>query len=170
MSSLVMDVLTAYGEFLDGFAWEAFCTLTFRDSVRSEECAERRFTKWFRLWQEAAAASEGVAKRAIRKFPGTFALGVERHQSGTLHVHALVRRSPVLDFELDRRLGWRLWKEVYGLARVERPMPGGGASRYLAKYVVKDVLRDQGWLVFSDSLVRHLGAPTAPQRVSSLFG
>lgn len=63
-------------------------------------------------------------------------LGVEPFKSGGLHMHAVIRYPSVLP-NWFRKMGWRMWFDWHGAARVEPPRDGGHVVQYVSKYVGK---------------------------------
>jgi hypothetical protein len=84
----------AWGDLLDVYDWDQFCTFTYCASVWSQEKVIRDFKRTHYI---AAALETGCSKnnRTHRnkhrneKLP-PYVLAIEPHQSGTLHAHALV--------------------------------------------------------------------------------
>jgi hypothetical protein len=65
-----------------------------------------------------------------------YVLGVEPHESGRLHAHALLR-FPECFGDVLLLDGWKLWFEWHGLARLERPQCQAAVTEYTCKYVTK---------------------------------
>lgn len=119
--SVQRPLVEAWGDFLGGFPWDWFCTLTFRDPVPSFT-AHRRFAFFMRDVEQAAGLPIAWF-RADEYGP----LG------GRLHLHALVSNVGHL-----RRLTWMdRWDARNGYARILKFDPEKGAAYYCAKYVTK---------------------------------
>lgn len=164
------NVRAGWAELLARYRWDAFATLTYANPVRVSEKVLRDFRRWLHRWQVETAIQRGLATRSTitrtdaygrtistdeklsgpwwncyrkgRAFP-VWVLGVEQHQSGSFHAHAIIRWSDKLP-DLDRRLGWSLWFKDraeggfgHGLARIEPPRGQSDVAAYVAKYVVK---------------------------------
>jgi hypothetical protein len=111
----------AWGEFLSGYPWDWFVTLTFRDPVPSFR-AHRMFSKFARDIEKAAG------------LPTAWFRGDEYGpRGGRLHLHALM-----LNVAHLRRLSWMdEWNRRAGYARILPFEPDKGAVYYCAKYVTK---------------------------------
>lgn len=135
--------------------WDCFATLTFNKPWRNENHAAGAFRAWLFQWCEQQAVERGLCKllplckgrprrsgwwwNQWRKGSArpVYVVGVEPHQSGNLHLHAVIRHSLSLP-DLNRREGWKLWKNCHGICRIEPPRSNDDVSSYLSKYVVKD--------------------------------
>jgi len=164
------NVRRGWAELLSRYTWDVFATLTYANPVWAGEKVVRDFRRWLWRWQFETALERGLAaSRTIErrdaygrirdtheKVTGpwynsyrkgradpVWVLGVEAHQSGTLHAHAIIRWSVQLP-DLERRLGWDLWKGAghanglgLGFARIEPPRGQDDVAGYVSKYVVK---------------------------------
>lgn len=111
----------AWGQFLSGYPWDWFATLTFREPVGSFR-AHRLFGYFVRDIEKAAG------------IPIAWFRGDEYGpRGGRLHLHALM-----LNVAHLRRLTWMDdWNRRAGYARILPFDPGRGAAYYCAKYVTK---------------------------------
>ena len=141
----------AYAGFLSRYSWDWFCTFTFRCATHPE-AARKYFGLWVSLLNRHLFGTNWY-----RKGKSVFwVLAYERHQSGALHMHALVSH-PVSDLNYRaRRLEFMdLWNGL-GKADVRSPLgrlissaKGPGFARiaaadnrcavsaYVSKYVTK---------------------------------
>ncbi|MGB3400902.1 MAG: hypothetical protein WBA34_12115 [Candidatus Deferrimicrobiaceae bacterium] len=154
----------AWGELVGRYVWDEFQTLTFRNP-KHPETAMKAF-RWFcfhRLHVEAAArglcrSEEHVVRDAYgrerfraTRYGGTFAngyregrkaylpvwiVGVERHQSGLIHLHGLWR-SPQRLQDMSRHRASELWGKHYGRNTIEVPESQADVVSYVSKYVTK---------------------------------
>lgn len=118
------DLRHAWGEWLNAFHWDAWCTLTFREE-RSHASATRafeRFGRWLR--REGNPAAGWFYAHEVGSY-------------GRLHLHALVGG---LEPYTSRRALWRWWFDHYGRAQILPFDPGRGAAYYVSKYVTKGEL------------------------------
>jgi hypothetical protein len=112
-----------WGQFLSGFPWDWFVTLTFRDEVMSFR-AHRLFARFVREIEKAA-------KMPIFWFRAD-EIGP---RGGRFHIHALMGNVAQL-----RRMYWiDRWNEIAGYARILSFDSKRGAAYYCAKYVVKQI-------------------------------
>ena len=84
-----------------------------------------------------------------------YAVALERHKSGILHLHALIGSKENLNTSASR-VDWKeWWYRNFGIARIEEPTEQNGVAAYCTKYVVKG-----GEIELSDNLAtrfRQLG-------------
>jgi hypothetical protein len=133
----------AWGEFLSGFNWEWFLTLTFREPQESFR-AHRLFRRF--AGQINRAAGNSVAWFMVFEYGSRL---------GRLHIHALMLNVAHLS-----RFHWmEEWNKVAGYARILPFAQGKGAAFYCAKYVTKSAAE---WEI--------VGVPTAVQQVLALSG
>jgi len=121
-----------WGQFLPGFPWDWFVTLTFRDEVVSFR-AHRLFASLVRQIEKAAGLP-------------IFWFRADEIGScgGRVHIHALMGNVAQL-----RRMYWvDRWNEMAGYARILPFDSKRGAAYYCAKYVAKEI---NDW-DFSDNL------------------
>lgn len=147
------EVRMAWGELLSRYAWTWFATLTYRrDRGVGPESAVRNFKGWLHGCLQGEAVHQGLAVSAQDgQVSGPFAnawragkrwsrpvwvLGLEPHQDGTTHMHAVIRL-PAKLAGASRRQAWRAWFDRYGLNRIEPPRSPEDVARYVAKYVTK---------------------------------
>jgi len=111
----------AWGQFLSGYPWDWFLTLTFREPVASFR-AHRLFSYFARDIEKAAG------------MPIAWFRGDEfGPHGGRLHLHAVM-----LNVAHLRRLLWMdEWDRRAGYARILPFDPHLGAAYYCAKYVTK---------------------------------
>lgn len=71
-----------------------------------------------------------------------YCLGIEPHQSGLLHLHAVIKFCT--SWDMTRRNGWRIWSDMdypagmkMGWSRIEPPKVLGDVAGYVSKYVTK---------------------------------
>ncbi len=111
----------AWGEFLSGYPWDWFLTLTFREPVKSFT-AQRAFARFAKDIEKAAGLP-------IAWFRGDEIGPI----GGRYHLHALM-----LNVAHLRRLTWMdEWGRRAGYARILPFDPQLGAAYYCAKYVTK---------------------------------
>lgn len=92
----------------------------------------------------AAGAYENARRRGRPAGAPVWVVGLERHKSGLLHMHSLIKWPSMLP-DVRRDAAWKLWHDVYGGGRFEPPRCLSVVD-YIAKYVVKG-----GDLVWSHS-------------------
>lgn len=81
--------------------------------------------------------------------------GIEPHESGSLHAHALI--NPVRGAQMGDKVALHdAWYQRHGFIKVDDVEAVGGAAFYVAKFerVAAYALKSQGDFVFSDSLRR----------------
>ena len=175
------------------YLWHWFVTLTFRTG----RCDPFELVKIFRLWLTRVLADEAVSrglgeivikparrqgdpprrKQRGRYFNGVkrrddawlpvWVLGVEPHQSGDLHMHAVVKLPDALP-DVNRKRAWHTWTDDRplgfgnGFARIEPPKSFEDVLGYCCKYVSKDASRG-GWLELSHSFNAPTAMPLAGQ-------
>lgn len=144
-------VLLAIGDFLNGYPWAHYLTLTFRPPQTHKKATDpalvangqpwgrytRRITSAAPVSQEYAlrqwAAFRGRLAREIR-VPMFWFYGVEHGEKfGRLHLHALTGNTERLPVYVMREL-WRS-----GWSHVKPYDPRKGASYYITKYVTKEL-------------------------------
>ncbi len=136
----------AWGQFLSGFPWDWFVTLTFREEIGSYR-AHRLFESFIRALEKAAG---------IPLF--WFRVDEIGGRTGRFHIHALIGNVAHL-----RRMTWvDWWDRVAGYARILPFEAKRGAAYYCAKYLTKQL----GDWELSD----NLRAFTENQPVLSLEG
>jgi hypothetical protein len=115
------QLAVAWGQFLSGFSWDWYVTLTFRDWVKSFR-AHRLFEQFMRDLEKAA----GIPIFWFRADE----LGTH---GGKFHIHALIGNVAHL-----RRLTWMdRWHDLAGIARILPFNAKRGAAFYCAKYITK---------------------------------
>lgn len=112
------EFVRAWGDYLNGFAWDHWVTLT----SRVHECSAERLTAEFT--RRFVRRLERYAKRRIGWF-----YAMEQTRAGSFHVHALLHGSGALSPHALQQ-AWQL-----GISKVDRYRLGHGASWYLAKEI-----------------------------------
>jgi hypothetical protein len=111
----------AWGEFLGGYHWGWFVTLTFAGDVKTFT-AHNRCNAWLRSLEKAAG-------HPIAWFRGDEC----GNKFGKFHMHLLIANVAHL-----HRFTWmKRWEDRNGWARIFEFIPALGASYYVAKYVTK---------------------------------
>jgi hypothetical protein len=130
--------------FLRQWAWQWFCTFTFRDMVHPES-AEKRFRPFV-----SKINRELYGPRWFKKGKGIlWVRALEFQRRGVIHYHAMF--AGVQDL---RRLTWMdIWNELAGFARIEAIRDTTAVRRYVSKYVVKGGELDLGGPLLTDQLV-----------------
>lgn len=144
-------VLLAIGDFLNGYPWAHYLTLTFRPPQHYKRATDPGLLAHGEPWgrfskriHSAAPVSQDYALRQWGAFRRTMAraaavplfwfYGVEHgEQFGRLHLHALTgntERLPVATIREYWRSGW---------SHVKPYDPRKGASYYITKYVTKEL-------------------------------
>ena len=114
------------GDWWEGFAWQWFCTLTFRPGL-SESQARWRLRRWTDELREELGTSDF-------QWIGVPELG---RTGADLHFHVLV--AGLRDWHADERLDWmRHWNKIAGDALITVFKPGIGGVRYVLKNVGPD--------------------------------
>jgi hypothetical protein len=118
---MTRQLSVAWGQFLSGFSWDWYVTLTFRDWVKSFR-AHRLFEHFVRELEKAAGIPIFWFRADEIGFHG-----------GRFHIHALIGNVAHL-----RRLTWMdRWNKLAGIARILPFDSKRGAAYYCAKYVTK---------------------------------
>lgn len=163
-----MDLAAGHLQMLKRHHWDAFCTLTFSRSVADEAYATDRFQCWLYHWQLEEAILRGMARwatrppwRGRRKAAGpwvnaykkrrrsarpVWAVALEPHVNGGLHLHGLVKWAPMLS-DMDRDLGEYLWQRPVsegglGLGHqcdVSSPRSQKDVTQYMTKFCAQGV-------------------------------
>lgn len=152
------DLRAAWGAFLSRYTWDWFCTFTFRAATHPEAAF-----KYFRVWLSALNRTAHGVRWYKRGLSVYWCLAYERHQSGALHMHALIG-NPMFDLNVRaRRLQFMdCWFSLgdagYTLRGSRRFMPARGpgfarimvpnsinaVSNYCSAYVGKGTEIDLG--------------------------
>ncbi|HIA04451.1 MAG TPA: hypothetical protein EYN66_21580, partial [Myxococcales bacterium] len=95
-----------------------------------------------------------------------YILGMERHKSGAVHIHAVIHHRLFADV-IRRDRGFWAWKRRYGRARIEPVQSQGSVAGYVSKYCIKDYANDdprqEAELILSEFFGEHpLESPDAP--------
>ena len=179
-----------WSSFLARYSYDAFATLTFKTPRRDPFDIVKVFDAWLFRWHATEAAARGELTITTKpssdaygrrlpdkvKYRGPFinrwkrrhgrpiyCVGIEPHQSGALHLHAVIKfQQP---YEMIRSVGWRIWADPHysagmdkGWARIEPPASQGDVLGYCSKYVTKG-----GELVLSRSFNAQRGTAKIPQ-------
>jgi hypothetical protein len=117
---MTRQLVAGWGQFLSGFPWDWFLTLTFKDEVGSFR-AHRLFGFFVRDIEKASGIPIFWFRADEIGFHGRF------------HIHALIGNVASL-----RRLTWMdRWNKLAGIARILPFDSKRGAAYYCAKYVTK---------------------------------
>ena len=125
-------IQSAYADFIAGFEWYWFCTLTFRDPPHPES-AEKRFRFWIHKINQLI-----YGRRYRKRGQGIYwILALEYHKSDAIHLHALLADTEDLNARFRRQRAKAMWFEIAGLAKVEKIANSKAVTRYVSKYVSK---------------------------------
>lgn len=134
-----MRAQDVYGDWLDGYDWTHWATLTFS---RAPTLAGAR------RWTERALEKHGVHSAFWATEKGYYGrwhvhalLDCER-RDGLSVVRARLEPSAAADETAQALATW--WRRHLGIERTERYDPGRGAVSYVSKYVTKS-LSDYDW-------------------------
>jgi hypothetical protein len=164
------QIREGWAELLSRYPWDCFATLTFQTPRRDPFEVVKAVEMWLRKWNESEAVSRGLCDvsestvtdaygRAISKrkrvsgpwvrrwkdgrAQPVYVIGVEPHQSGSLHAHAIIKHADYLP-DLCRGVGWEIWRcprsqggMGHGMARIEPVLSRGAVADYVTKYVTK---------------------------------
>jgi len=116
-------VRAAWSEWLGGFPWDAWGTLTFRWSDPTHAQLDRAFSGFV---------------THIRNFSMTgdapYFLGHEVGRGGRAHLHCLLGVG-----DMPRTALWSWWFKRYGRCEVRGYDPERGAAAYVSKYITKEL-------------------------------
>lgn len=115
----------AVGDWLNGYPWNAWCTLTFRAGNFSADAATRAVNLWLDYIRTTGSP-------AVTYYVGHEVGGL----GGRLHLHGLIGN--LADYT-SRTALWSWWFKRFGRAQVLRYDAERGAAWYVAKYVTKAV-------------------------------
>jgi len=108
-------------EWLESYKWDYFLTVTFREP-RAPHLALNTLNS---------------VQKVLRRFgPKLLFLGTEQHVSSLLHVHGLIADGLIA---LPSQLVWKALFERFGRSKVDKVLDNGKVSRYVSKYVAKDL-------------------------------
>lgn len=129
----LVPVQKAYGEWLAGYNWQWFCTLTFREPPHPER-AEKTFGYWIHRINQKM-----YGRRYKKRHDGIYwVLALEYHQSGVIHFHALLGDVEDLNVKYSRRDARNLWYELAGIGRIDAIDDRlSMVTNYVSKYVTK---------------------------------
>lgn len=164
-----VGIRAGWSSFLARYKYDCFATVTFKNARRDPFEVHNAFQMFLWRWQMTEAMAQGLARQTVtrsedaygrtlpdkRRWRGTYqnaykrghyrpvyCLGVEPHQSGDLHAHAVIRFTT--PFEMKRTVGWRIWTTEdftlsmnLGWSRIEPPASQGDVLGYCSKYVTK---------------------------------
>ena len=112
-------IIGVWGDWLQGWDWEWWCTFTFRDAVTSHQ-AHKYWLRWLHSL-ESTVQSKVHYIRATEK---------QRFRGDVVHFHCLL-----LGVKGENPEFWQQeWVLMAGLAEVETYAPNLGAAYYIAKY------------------------------------
>lgn len=136
-----MILAEAYSGMIERYAWDWFCTLTFRPSRETgcgvhPEAADKAFRFFLSCLNRSIWGTRWYKKYDKQVI---WARGQEFHISGKIHFHAVLAH-PTMDLnKVARRLDWMdFWYENFGIARIEKVTSRLAVSSYVSKYVAKD--------------------------------
>jgi hypothetical protein len=128
------DLRDAWAEFLAGYSFQWFATLTFENRIHPEAALKR----WRLFTNNLNRALYGRRWHKTDHGGVFWILGVEYQKRQVIHFHALMGADHDLN-QSARRLTWMdYWGEIAGFARIEAVRSQESALRYVTKYVVKD--------------------------------
>lgn len=114
-------VRSAWAEWLGGYPWTAWGTLTFKHANPTHEQLDRAFVRFIDY------------TRTISVWGDTpYFLGHEVGAGGRAHLHVLLG-----GLIPDRSMLWSWWFKRYGRCEVRGYDPQRGAAAYVSKYVTK---------------------------------
>lgn len=137
-------------QLLDRYPWDWYCTLSFdhkKISMPGGFVSQERALKLFRVMTNRM--SRGIdGKRWYPKSEGVYyAVALENHQSGILHIHALLGHNKNLNRETSVRIWQKDWFNRCGHAKFEIPRNDDRVQYYVTKAVASG-----GTVKFSDNL------------------
>jgi hypothetical protein len=124
-------VENAVGDWLYGFPWDVFGTMTFATAIHPEQ-ADKRYRRWIEAMRRHPA-------RRVVPGPIIWVRGTELQRRGVLHFHVLIAGvAPIPAFA-----ACRLWEHVGGgLARIYPYTSTLAGTFYLAKSTELDFSTD----------------------------
>jgi len=142
-----------WAEWLNGYSWDWWVTLTFRDKV-TRKTANRKWNKWFRALEKELDDKVGYFRctelqkhREVLHFHSLM-LNLARLHTRTLgnwlKAEKVLKKaisSPSTEEieQLAVRFYWMdQWNEIAGFARIYKYDPTRGAHHYLCKYITKE--------------------------------
>lgn len=143
----------AYAAWLGSLAWDTFGTFTFRQAR-----SVRRAGELFREFCDARGAAFSAS---------VVVWGSEPHQSGSGHIHALVKWHAWCDPRREAFVMSDAWRERFGRVELAKYDPNRGATYYLTKYVMKESNNTGEWALETPGGVKD-GSGVPPDR-ESLF-
>ena len=144
----------AYADFLCRYSWDLFGTHTYRSQRVGFEGIVRSIRGWIYGCCADRAVELGLAWRdpSTGKYRGTwpnayrrktpsahpvYVVGVERHKSGVMHAHTLIKLPSKLP-GMRRTAMWQAWWNMHGFGRFEPPREQQDVASYVSKYVCKE--------------------------------
>lgn len=115
-----------YAEWLKGYNWDYFMTVTFRKAKK-----------------EPYYALESVYRELRNFYVARAFLGCEPHQSGDLHIHGILSGAAP-GWKPEISLPWEIWNGLFkrfGRSKVEACNSAEAVSSYCAKYILKQQSR-----------------------------
>lgn len=140
----------AMGEWLSGFNWAWWATVTFRSDFTLNS-ARRAVRNFFLMVEDAAGHPVG----------GFWAIERHKYRGGddpaslVPHFHALVADVA----GVSRRAVWEKCHRRWGRTRIEPYDPTRGASQYVSKYCAKETFEQGEWGVWRPEVVQAAGCP-----------
>ena len=167
--ALTDELRDAWTLLLSRYQWDCFATLTFKTPRHDQFEIVNAFNLWLMKWHQTEAMAHGSVKVDVkrrqdaygRELPPrikrtgswwnnwrrgrgrpVYVLGIEPHQSGDLHLHAVIKF--MTPWTMIRTVGWRVWSDPdyaagmnMGWSRIEAPKSQDDVSGYCSKYVTK---------------------------------
>lgn len=122
----VSPLIEQWSQFVSGYSWNWWVTLTFRES-KHPEAAAKIFDAFIHILNKEIFGNRYYKKKNIGVI---WARATERQDRGAIHYHVLIGNVP----DRVRRLDYvDLWNEMAGFAQVMKYEPGHGAEGYLSK-------------------------------------
>ena len=123
-SSQQTNIVSAYGDFFQGWAWDHFATLTFARKQSQANCI-RLYNEFIDSLGRTTRGRVGWVRADEQRSSGCGSPGIP------LHYHALLKYKNVPGPEAVAAL----WKAKAGEAKVKAYGSGGGAAFYMAKMI-----------------------------------
>jgi hypothetical protein len=146
----------SWQDFLGRVHWDICGTLTFRVKHRTPEPCFEIFRKFLRTWETEEAILKEIARYERyprKKIVGNWAnarkknransmpfwfVAAEPHEAGGLHLHFLLKPSPVLSV-MDEAIGKRIWRAQWGNEyKIETLRSQSAGIRYASKNIMTE--------------------------------
>ncbi len=150
----IRSLRSIWSEWLNGYNWEWFTSLTFRNRVTAKT-ANKKWNKWLRALEMEVGdkvgyfrVSEIQKRRKVLHFHSLMlnVSGLHTRTMGNwLRAEKILKKgtSDPSTEEIEQlavRLYWmNRWNEIAGFSRIYKYDPGKGATAYLTKYVSKEL-------------------------------